>query len=91
MKTILSTRYIDVPEGVTVDVHAREVVVKGPRGSLSRNFKHLNLDIQKVDEGSRIRVDLWFGTRKQVGAGSCEGGGARGEERKGAGGWDCAC
>jgi ribosomal protein L6P/L9E len=39
MKTVLATQYIDVPEGVTVDVKAREVVVKGPRGELKRAFK----------------------------------------------------
>lgn len=37
----------------------------GKRGTLHRSFKHLNLDIQLVDEGRAIRVDLWFGTRKQ--------------------------
>ncbi|KAG5177326.1 ribosomal protein L6, alpha-beta domain-containing protein [Tribonema minus] len=66
MKTVLATRYIDIPEGVKVDVKSRVVSVEGPRGSLTRNFKHLNLDIQKADGGKKLRVDLWFGNRKQL-------------------------
>lgn len=50
---------------VTVEVNAREVTVSGKRGTLHRSFKHLNLDIQRINNGRAIRVDLWFGTRKQ--------------------------
>eukprot|EP01084_Bolivina_argentea_P239326 402283_1 len=66
MKTLLSTRYTDIPEGVTVTAKAREIEVVGPRGKLNRNFKHLNIDLQLVDGGQKLRVDLWFGTRKQL-------------------------
>jgi large subunit ribosomal protein L9e len=52
MKTVLATQYIDVPEGVTVDVKAREVVVKGPRGELKRAFKVcMELEIRTFDDG----------------------------------------
>lgn len=34
-------------EGVTVDVKARVVTVKGKRGTLTRDFKHLNVEIYK--------------------------------------------
>ena len=66
MKTILSTRYIEYPENVTVDVKARSVVVTGPRGTLKREFKHLNIDMQPIAGERKIRVDLWFGNRKQL-------------------------
>lgn len=39
MKTVLATQYINIPDGVTVEVKARSVSVKGPRGELSRAFK----------------------------------------------------
>ena len=65
MKTIYSTRTVIVPEGVTVDVKARVVTVKGPKGTLTREFKHMHLDIQKLPDGN-LKVDLWFGLRKQV-------------------------
>lgn len=76
MKTLLATRYVTIPEGVTVDVKSRVVTVTGPRGELVQSFKHLNLDLQKSGK-NKLRVDLWFGNRKQVRArvGVCVGGG----------------
>lgn len=71
MKTLLATRYVTIPEDVTLDVKSRIVTVKGPRGELVQSFKHLNLDIQKSGT-DKLRVDLWFGNRKQV----CSVGGA---------------
>jgi large subunit ribosomal protein L9e len=50
---------------VTVTVKARVVTVKGPRGSLSRDFKHIDADMKIVGE-KYVRVDLWFATRKQL-------------------------
>jgi large subunit ribosomal protein L9e len=38
--------------------------VTGPRGSLTRDFKHLSMDLRKVDNS--IRVDVWFANRKQL-------------------------
>ncbi|CAM9456224.1 unnamed protein product [Choristocarpus tenellus] len=65
MKTLLTTRYIDILEGVKVEVQSRCIKVIGERGELTRNFKHLHIDIQPV--GTRkLRVDLWFGNRKQM-------------------------
>lgn len=50
---------------VEVEINARVVKVTGPRGSLTRDFKHINMDLRKVGKNS-IRVDLWFATRKQL-------------------------
>ena len=36
-----------------------------PRGKLERCFKHVQLDMRMVSP-QKLRVDLWFGTRKQV-------------------------
>ena len=65
MKTILGTRFLDIPDGVTVTCKARHVTVTGPRGKLERSFKHVQLDMRMVSP-QKLRVDLWFGTRKQV-------------------------
>ena len=42
-------------------------MVKGPRGSLSRTFKHLAVDIQ-MDGKRKIQVVKWFGKRKELAA-----------------------
>ncbi|KAH0463143.1 hypothetical protein IEQ34_007725 [Dendrobium chrysotoxum] len=68
MKTILSSQTMDIPEGVTVKVKAKIVEVEGPRGKLTRNFKHLNLDFELVEGGKKLKVDAWFGSRKSTAA-----------------------
>jgi len=68
MRTIFSTRTIEIPAGVTVEVKSREVTVKGPKGSLKREFKHLSVDIAKINDGKQIKVDLWFGNRETIAA-----------------------
>ncbi|KAG1362434.1 60S ribosomal protein L9 [Cocos nucifera] len=68
MKTILSTDMMEIPEGVTVRVKAKVVEVEGPRGKLTRNFKHLNLDFQLIEGGRKLKVDAWFGSRKTTAA-----------------------
>ncbi|KAG6487038.1 hypothetical protein ZIOFF_055620 [Zingiber officinale] len=68
MKTILSSQTMDIPEGVTVKVNAKIVEVEGPRGKLTRNFKHLNLDFELIEGGKKLKVDAWFGSRKTTAA-----------------------
>ncbi len=41
--------------------------MKGPRGSLTRSFKHARLDIIKVSK-KLVKVEKWFGTKKEVAA-----------------------
>jgi large subunit ribosomal protein L9e len=65
MKTVSATEYIKVPEGVTVNVNARKVEVKGPRGALSRDFRHVNMELKKIGN-EKIQVTVWFGNRKQI-------------------------
>lgn len=49
-------------------MQARKVTVKGKLGVLSREFKHLKLDLNTVEVGKtrKIKVDLWFGNRKEI-------------------------
>ncbi|EOY23792.1 60S ribosomal protein L9-1 isoform 1 [Theobroma cacao] len=68
MKTILSSETMDIPDGVSIKVKAKLIEVEGPRGKLTRNFKHLNLDfhlIKDEETGKRkLRIEAWFGSRK---------------------------
>ncbi|PWA40168.1 Ribosomal protein L6 [Artemisia annua] len=71
MKTILSSETMDIPEGVTITVKAKIITVTGPRGTLTRDFKHLNLDFMLItdEEGNKkLKVDAWFGSRKTTAA-----------------------
>ena len=65
MKQILSSRFIDIPKGVTVVVKARVVTVKGPRGELTKDFKKRQMSMVKLND-KRIRVDVWGGSRKEL-------------------------
>ncbi|KAL6972215.1 60S ribosomal protein L9B [Sarracenia purpurea var. burkii] len=70
MKTILSSDTMDIPDGVKINVKAKVIEVEGPRGKLTRNFKHLNLDFQLItddDTGKKkLKIESWFGSRKST-------------------------
>eukprot|EP00744_Colponema_vietnamica_P000086 GILI01000166.1.p2 GENE.GILI01000166.1~~GILI01000166.1.p2 ORF type:complete len:189 (-),score=66.30 GILI01000166.1:77-643(-) len=66
MKTIVANQFITVPEGITVEINSRNVVVKGKRGSLSKNFRHIPVDMQLLAKGRKIKVEAWFGDRAHM-------------------------
>ena len=53
------------PIAVEVSVKARRVTVKGPRGTLTRSFKHLNVEIRMIGK-KKLQVVKWFGSRKEL-------------------------
>ncbi|KAJ1564631.1 60S ribosomal protein L9, partial [Nowakowskiella sp. JEL0078] len=65
MKTISTDSDIKIPDGVNLSFKARSVTVKGPRGTLKKEFKHVNIEILRVDP-STIRVRVWHGGRKHL-------------------------
>ncbi|XP_074282341.1 large ribosomal subunit protein uL6-like [Silene latifolia] len=71
MKIVLASDSMEIPEGITIKLHAKIIEVEGPRGKLVRNFKHLNLDFELTtnEEGKRIlKIESWFGKRKNTAA-----------------------
>jgi hypothetical protein len=45
---------LTIPDDVTVTVESRVVTVKGPRGSLTKNFQHLDVDLYLTEvEGEK--------------------------------------
>nr|AGH70156.1 60S ribosomal protein L9 [Placozoa sp. H4] len=64
MKTILSTAFVRIPDDITIKAARRKVTVTGRRGSLSREFKHLNLELKVI--GKRLKVDVWFADRREL-------------------------
>ena len=71
MKLLTATRTLVIPEGVTVEIKGRRVRVKGSRGVLVKDFKHLDVDayLGTDDEGKpALKVDVWFGKRATLAA-----------------------
>lgn len=44
------------------------VVVKGARGELQKNFRHMDVDIKYNKAKGIITVDKWFGKKKELAA-----------------------
>jgi len=55
---------VDIPEGVEVRVEGSRVVVKGPKGELSRDFGHARGVIMRVEDGKFI-VETYFARSRE--------------------------
>jgi len=53
-------------ENVEVEVKSGVVTVAGPRGSLTRDFRHLTLDLEWQAGPRRLVARCWFGNRKMT-------------------------
>lgn len=67
MRTINANQCVKIPRGIEAHVKSRIVTIKGPRGVLKRNFKHLSLDISMVSPRT-LKVEKWFGAKKELAA-----------------------
>merc|ERR1712001_608276 len=56
----LRMKTINISQNVTVPV-------TGPRGKLVKSFRHLKVDISKVDKKT-LKVEKWFGLHKELAA-----------------------
>ncbi|KAH7105667.1 ribosomal protein L6 [Auriculariales sp. MPI-PUGE-AT-0066] len=68
MRDVIQTEELTVPEGVTVEVKSRIITVTGPRGTLTKNVRHTNMDINlvKAKESHKVLLSVWQGGRKHV-------------------------
>ncbi|KAH3688987.1 hypothetical protein WICPIJ_000046 [Wickerhamomyces pijperi] len=67
MKYIRTDQTLDIPEGVTVQINARAVTVTGPRGTLKKDLKHIDVTFTKVSN-KQIKITVHNGDRKHVAA-----------------------
>ncbi|OZJ04574.1 60S ribosomal protein L9-A [Bifiguratus adelaidae] len=63
MKDIYKDEELVIPQGVEVIVKSRRVTVKGPRGTLHQNLRHVDLEIQFAAP-NKLRFIVWHGSRK---------------------------
>lgn len=66
MKQLVKSEKAKIPAGVKVTSSKRVVTVTGPRGTLTRAFKHLSVDIRVSEDGQFVIADSWFATRKMA-------------------------
>jgi len=66
MKTILNSKTVKIPDGVTIAIKTRQVTIKGPRGELKEDLSHLPIDLQLSEDGKTVTVERWFTSGKQA-------------------------
>jgi large subunit ribosomal protein L9e len=66
MKQLVKSEKAKIPAGVKIVTSKRVVTVTGPRGSLTRAFKHLLVDIKVSEDGQFFTVETWFPNRKMA-------------------------
>lgn len=68
MKEIQTKRVVEIPDNVRLTVKSRKVVCKGPRGTLTKDFSHLpiNMYIVEANKKKTIVAEVWFGQRKHL-------------------------
>jgi len=64
MRDVLSTEVLEIPEGITVNVKSSIITVTGPRGTLTKNVRHVNMDI--LVHNNTVLFKVWQGHRKQI-------------------------
>jgi large subunit ribosomal protein L9e len=67
MKTIQANQIVKIPSGIECKVKSRVVTIKGRRGTLTRNFRHLAVDIRMKGK-KEVIVEKWFGLKKELAA-----------------------
>lgn len=67
MKYIQTDQVLDIPEGVNVVIKARNITVTGPRGTLTKDLKHIDVTFAKISNRA-IKITVHNGDRKHVAA-----------------------
>jgi len=67
MRDVLKTEELDIPDGIDVTIKSRLIIVTGPRGTLTKNVRHVNMDIRVLKgNANKVTLAVWQGGRKHV-------------------------
>ncbi|KAL0568853.1 60S ribosomal protein L9B [Marasmius crinis-equi] len=67
MRDVLQTEELEIPSGVEVSIKSRLITVTGPRGTLTKNVRHINMDIRLIKgKTAKVTLAVWQGGRKHV-------------------------
>jgi len=67
MRDVLKTEELEIPSGVEVTVKSRVITVSGPRGTLTKNVRHVDMDIRVVKgKTTMVTLAVWQAGRKHV-------------------------
>eukprot|EP00928_Gymnodinium_smaydae_P094728 TRINITY_DN79_c1_g1_i1.p1 TRINITY_DN79_c1_g1~~TRINITY_DN79_c1_g1_i1.p1 ORF type:complete len:189 (-),score=64.93 TRINITY_DN79_c1_g1_i1:131-697(-) len=66
MKTLVQENSVKVPKGIKITIKAKKVEVSGKHGSLTRDFKHLPVELYTANNGHEVRAKMYFAKSKQL-------------------------
>ncbi|KAF5388309.1 hypothetical protein D9615_000506 [Tricholomella constricta] len=67
MRDVLKTEELEIPENVQVSIKSRVIIVTGPRGTLTKNVRHVDMDIRLLKgKTTKVSLAVWQGGRKHV-------------------------
>merc|ERR1711907_564165 len=65
MKTINAKASVTIPDNVTCELKSRVVKITGPRGVLTKSFRHMSVDMYMTD-AKKISVEKWWASSKEL-------------------------
>jgi large subunit ribosomal protein L9e len=67
MRDVLKTEELEIPDGIDISIKSRLISVTGPRGTLTKNVRHVNMDIRILKgKTNKVTLAVWQGGRKHV-------------------------
>ena len=63
MKYLIKSEKIEIPKGVTVTAKSRVITVKGPKGTVTKNFRHIKAEIDIKE--NEILIHTYMTTYKK--------------------------
>jgi len=67
MHNVLKTEELIIPENVDIAIKSRLITVTGPRGTLKKNIRHVDMDIRLLKgKTTKVSFAVWKGGRKHI-------------------------